>query len=239
MDIVLLTGSAGDIYLEEQPVRVTAIEEDEYGDLTVSAEEILVGTPYIPPPPTRGYYFEVTINALFGAFYGAPGELQIGFANAGYNLDAPGGFARGDLGAVLTGSAAGTDANSFGWYCAAFLGTGYYLAGGDYFGGFGIPFNSYNDNAGGYQFVPGTTYGFLLDVLSGCAFWRRVMDRQSGEQEFGAGGGRPRRPRRLHTRLRPDGARRQRRANLDPDHVVLFGTAQPCRSRRRAGRRSP
>jgi hypothetical protein len=48
MDLVLLTdGGAG---LEQQPVRITAIEEDENGDLTIEAEELSTGFA-LPPPP--------------------------------------------------------------------------------------------------------------------------------------------------------------------------------------------
>ncbi|HEV2100668.1 MAG TPA: phage tail protein [Stellaceae bacterium] len=52
MDIVLLTGRAGDSYLQQQPVRITSIEENDNGNLTVEAEEIQVGrsAPPLPPP---------------------------------------------------------------------------------------------------------------------------------------------------------------------------------------------
>jgi hypothetical protein len=43
MDIVLLTGTAGDEYLVDQPVRVLQIEENDNGDLTVEAEHIQTG----------------------------------------------------------------------------------------------------------------------------------------------------------------------------------------------------
>jgi hypothetical protein len=49
MDIVLLSGRMGDIYLKNQPVRVTSVEEDENGNLIVEGEEIQVGAS--PPPP--------------------------------------------------------------------------------------------------------------------------------------------------------------------------------------------
>jgi hypothetical protein len=61
MDIVLLSGRCGDHYLDLQPVRLTAIEEDENGALTLEAEEIAVALPTCPqapaallplPPPT-------------------------------------------------------------------------------------------------------------------------------------------------------------------------------------------
>lgn len=53
MDIVLLTGRAGDQYLFEQPVRILSIEENDNGELTMEAEEIQVGVPapYTPPVP--------------------------------------------------------------------------------------------------------------------------------------------------------------------------------------------
>jgi len=43
MDIVLLTGSAGDAYLVNEAVRVLQIEENDNGDLTVEAEPVMVG----------------------------------------------------------------------------------------------------------------------------------------------------------------------------------------------------
>jgi hypothetical protein len=43
MDIVLLTGSAGDAYLNDEAVRVLSIEENDNGDLTVEAEEVVTG----------------------------------------------------------------------------------------------------------------------------------------------------------------------------------------------------
>jgi hypothetical protein len=48
MDIVTLTGRYADLYLNEQPVRVLSIEEDEQGGLTVEAEEIQTG---VSAPP--------------------------------------------------------------------------------------------------------------------------------------------------------------------------------------------
>jgi hypothetical protein len=59
MDIVLLTGSAGDSYLVDEAVRVLSIEENDNGDLTVEAEEVVTGHnkrpvtqagPVNPPP---------------------------------------------------------------------------------------------------------------------------------------------------------------------------------------------
>jgi hypothetical protein len=50
MDIVLLTGRAGDLYLVEQPVRITAIDEDPQGALTLEAEEIAIGAAATPAP---------------------------------------------------------------------------------------------------------------------------------------------------------------------------------------------
>jgi hypothetical protein len=49
MDIVLLTGSAGDAYLYDEAVRVLSIEENDNGDLTVEAEEVVTGH---SPAPT-------------------------------------------------------------------------------------------------------------------------------------------------------------------------------------------
>ena len=43
MDIVLLTGSAGDAYLMQEAARVLSIEENDNGDLTVEAEEVVTG----------------------------------------------------------------------------------------------------------------------------------------------------------------------------------------------------
>jgi hypothetical protein len=49
MDIVLLTGSAGDSYLVDEAVRVLSIEENDNGDLTVEAEEVVTGHQAHPP----------------------------------------------------------------------------------------------------------------------------------------------------------------------------------------------
>ena len=43
MDIVLLTGSSADSYLSQEAVRVLSIEENDNGDLTVEAEEVVTG----------------------------------------------------------------------------------------------------------------------------------------------------------------------------------------------------
>ncbi len=54
MDIITLTGRHGDLYLNEQPVRILSIEEDDQGGLTIEAEEIQQGVslpPVVPGPP--------------------------------------------------------------------------------------------------------------------------------------------------------------------------------------------
>src|SRR6516164_6129 len=51
MDLVLLTGSAGDSYLVNEAVRVLSIEENDNGDLTVEAEKVQTGT---AAPPQGG-----------------------------------------------------------------------------------------------------------------------------------------------------------------------------------------
>lgn len=51
MDIVLLTGRFGDNYLNETPVRILSIEENDNGDLTFEAEEVQVGQNAPPPAP--------------------------------------------------------------------------------------------------------------------------------------------------------------------------------------------
>lgn len=50
MDIVTLTGRAGDLYLDELPVRILSLDEDKDGAFTVEAEEIGVGDSATPPP---------------------------------------------------------------------------------------------------------------------------------------------------------------------------------------------
>lgn len=71
MDIVLLTGRMGDIYLNQQPVRVTSVEEDENGNLTVEAEEIQVGASAPPPAPITLYLTNV-YQTGYGAIYPYP-----------------------------------------------------------------------------------------------------------------------------------------------------------------------
>ena len=48
MDIVSLTGRYGDLYLQEQPVRILSIEEDDGGKLTIEGEAIPTGAPTPP-----------------------------------------------------------------------------------------------------------------------------------------------------------------------------------------------
>jgi hypothetical protein len=50
MDIVLLSGSAGDAYLSQEAVRVLSIEENDNGDLTVEAEDVVTG--HMSPNPS-------------------------------------------------------------------------------------------------------------------------------------------------------------------------------------------
>lgn len=54
MDIVLLSGGSGDNYLNRQAVRITSIEEDDNGDLSITGEEVTQGTnhPVSQPGPT-------------------------------------------------------------------------------------------------------------------------------------------------------------------------------------------
>jgi hypothetical protein len=66
MDIVSLTGRFGDLYLNQQPVRILSIEEDERGELTVEAEEIQTG---LSVPPLVEIYIELD---------GADGYGQLG-----------------------------------------------------------------------------------------------------------------------------------------------------------------
>jgi hypothetical protein len=52
MDLVTLTGRLGDNYLQEYPVRVISIEENDNGDLTIVAEDPQPGTPApVTTPP--------------------------------------------------------------------------------------------------------------------------------------------------------------------------------------------
>lgn len=66
MDIVTLTGRAGDSYLVQEPVRVTAYDIDENGDITVEAERIQAG---VAPPPPRP--INLFLQPAGGTGYGA------------------------------------------------------------------------------------------------------------------------------------------------------------------------
>lgn len=96
MDIVLLTGRSGDRYLIGQPVRITSIEEDETGDLTIEAEEIQVGThptaPVPPVPPTVGAGGLWDPNSVPGATGGLPAFGILSNGNQDFSLPANGIF---------------------------------------------------------------------------------------------------------------------------------------------------
>lgn len=51
MDIITLTGRYADLYLNQQPIRILSIEEDDAGGLTIEGEEIQTGVaPNVIPP---------------------------------------------------------------------------------------------------------------------------------------------------------------------------------------------
>lgn len=80
MDIVLLTDIVAG--LDQQAVRITSIEEDENGDLTIEAEEFSVGTPTPPippiPPECPGPFIDGrSFSGLSGAFGQRPGITSV------------------------------------------------------------------------------------------------------------------------------------------------------------------
>lgn len=167
MDIVLITGRAADSYLVDQPVRVLSIEENDNGDLTVEAEQVQVGAA-APPGGVAGYYWELTINALYGQYFnGEIGELQAGFANTSFNLYSPTDPGGVDTSFTFKGDALG-GLNSVAWTRQALFGTWYLAFANSIFGGFGI------------EYAPGRTYGFAVDTNAGAVYYRDVTGGGSG-----------------------------------------------------------
>jgi hypothetical protein len=159
MDIVLLTGKAGDLYLQQEAVRVLSIEENDNGDLTVEAEKIQQGQG-APLPPL--VYFEITILQLHGNGY-ALSEIRLGFGSGDFPLWSPTAGPGGDEGTLVYGAFCGNDPSSVGLYDAAFFGSGYTKFGVNENAGAGIP---YYPNG-----VP-TTYCFAVDTVNGDFFWK-------------------------------------------------------------------
>jgi hypothetical protein len=167
MDLVLLTGTAGDADLVDEAVRVLSIEENDNGDLTIEAEKVQTGT---AAPPANGLlYFEVTIDQLHGEFYNGPGEFEIGFGTLGFPLFSPLAGGDTDLGIQFKGLMAGQDTNSVGLYDAAFFGSGYLAFTFNNYGGFGIHYQA------------GHTYAFGVDTRNGGFIWHDVTTDPNSE----------------------------------------------------------
>ncbi len=118
------------------------------------------------------YYFEVTISALNGLWYGAPGEFMIGLCNLNFNLSDPSYNSGTDDGFTVNGLMLGKDGNSIGFTNNSYLGNYCLAFGTGYSGGYGI---EYAGLAGPpYSYSGDYTYGFMVDATHGYIYWRDV-----------------------------------------------------------------